>query len=87
LLLDYVVGQGLTTKQLFAASDIQPEATSEISKPSLQPMFTATEVEEKIAQALAQREREKAEAELARFTEIRDAALQAAATELNAARR
>jgi anion-transporting ArsA/GET3 family ATPase len=49
-------------------------------------MFTATEVEEKTAQALAQREREKAEAELARLTEIRDAVLKAAATELNSAR-
>ncbi|WP_242045413.1 hypothetical protein [Anabaena catenula] len=55
------------------------------SKTSTQETFTAQQVEQKIAEALAEREREQAEVELARFTEIRDAALQAAAVELKAA--
>ena len=48
-------------------------------------MFTEAQVEQKIAEALAQREREKAESEQGRFVQIRDAALQAAKRELLAA--
>jgi hypothetical protein len=48
-------------------------------------VFTEAQVEQKIASALAQREREKAESEQGRFIEIRDAALQAAKREIQAA--
>ncbi|MGB3756435.1 MAG: hypothetical protein WBA07_08700, partial [Rivularia sp. (in: cyanobacteria)] len=50
-------------------------------------MFTPAEVEQKVAEALAQREKEKAEEELGKFVEIRDAALLAAKEEIIAAQK
>ncbi|MBD2421559.1 hypothetical protein H6G54_28555 [Anabaena cylindrica FACHB-243] len=87
VLLDHVVAQGSFTKTLFKPEQIQLEVLSNQSgsKTSPKETFTARQVEQKIAEALAEQEREQAEVELARFTEIRDAALQAAAVELKAA--
>ncbi|MBD2295094.1 hypothetical protein H6G06_16805 [Anabaena sphaerica FACHB-251] len=87
VLLDHTVSQGSFTKTLFKPAQIQPEIiiAKRGSRNHLQETFTAQQVEEKIAEALAQREREKAEEELGRFVEIRDAALKAAAEELKAA--
>ena len=48
-------------------------------------MFTPTEVEQKITEALAKREKEKAKEELGQFIKIRDAALLAAKEEIIAA--
>ncbi|MDJ0733563.1 MAG: hypothetical protein QNJ47_05655 [Nostocaceae cyanobacterium] len=87
VLLDSVVAQGLTTKHLYKPQQLKAEATAKAtSKLGNQKLFTSTEVESKIAEALAQRDREKAEEELGRFVEIRDAALKAAEEELFAAR-
>ncbi|MCV3216648.1 hypothetical protein OGM63_24620 [Plectonema radiosum NIES-515] len=55
------------------------------AKPASKELFTDAQVEQKIIDALAQREREKAESEQGRFVEIRDAALQAAKREIQAA--
>ncbi|MDY6901536.1 MAG: hypothetical protein SWZ49_26175 [Cyanobacteriota bacterium] len=88
VLLDHVVTQGMDTKQLFKPHQIQPESQKTAIKPtSLKHMFSAAEVEKKIAEALQQRERERTEEELGRFVEIRDAALKAAKEEIIAAQK
>ncbi|MEA5598461.1 hypothetical protein [Rivularia sp. UHCC 0363] len=88
VLLDHTVAQGMEVKQLFKPHQIQPESLrSDIKPASPKEMFTPVEVEQKIAEALAQREKEKAEVELGKFVEIRDAALKAAKEEIIAAQK
>ncbi|MGF1674353.1 MAG: hypothetical protein ACFCUV_11810 [Rivularia sp. (in: cyanobacteria)] len=88
VLLDHTVSQGMDVKQLFKPHQIQPESSKTAIKPaSPKHMFTPAQVEQKIAEALAQREKEKAEEELGRFVEIRDAALLAAKEEIIAAQK
>ncbi|MGB3654638.1 MAG: hypothetical protein WBA41_26005 [Rivularia sp. (in: cyanobacteria)] len=86
VLLDHTVAQGMEVKQLFKPHQIQPESEKTAIKPaSPKHMFTPAEVEQKITEALAKRDKEKAEEELGRFVEIRDAALLAAKEEVIAA--
>lgn len=85
VLLDHTVAQGMEVKHLFKPHQIQPEVQQTVTKRASEEFFNAAQVEEKIASALAQRDREKAEEEQGRFIEIRDAALQAAKRELIAA--
>lgn len=85
ILLDHTVSQGMEVKHLFKPHQVQPEPQKIVTKPASKEMFTEAQVEQKIAEALAQREREKAESEQGRFVQIRDAALQAAKRELLAA--
>ncbi|MDF5719474.1 MAG: hypothetical protein PUP91_03055 [Rhizonema sp. PD37] len=56
----------------------------DVPKPNSTQMFTAAQVEQKIAEALAQRDKEKAEEELGRFVELRDAARLAVTEEIQA---
>jgi|GEM_PF-1535472 len=83
ILLDSVVSQGLETKHLFTTEQLQLSNVPVLNQKTT--MFTQAEVERQIAEALAQRDRSKAEEEMARFTEIRDAALLAAKDEIAAA--
>jgi hypothetical protein len=85
ILLDHTIAQGMEIKHLFKPHQIQAEVQQPLTKLASKETFTAAQVEQKIAEALAQREREKAEEEQGRFVEIRDAALQAAKRELLAA--
>ncbi len=85
VLLDHTVAQSMEVKHLLKPHQIQPEVQQSVKKPVSKETFTADQVEQKIAEALAQREREKAQSEQGRFVEIRDAALQAAKRELLAA--
>lgn len=85
ILLDHTIAQGMEVKHLFKPHQIQSEAQQPITKTISKETFTEAQVEQKIAEALAQREREKAEEEQGRFVEIRDAALQAAKREIQAA--
>jgi hypothetical protein len=85
VLLDHTVSQGMEVKHLLKPHQIQPEAQQSMRKANSQESFTAAEVEQKIADAIAQNNREKAESEQGRFIEIRDAALQAAKREIQAA--
>ncbi|NJL64577.1 MAG: hypothetical protein HC903_25605 [Methylacidiphilales bacterium] len=85
VLLDHTIAQGMEVKHLLKAHQIQAETQQPIAKSTNQELFTSTQVEHKIAEALAQRDREKAELEQGRFVEIRDAALQAGKRELLAA--
>jgi hypothetical protein len=88
VLLDHTVSQGMEVKQLFKPHQIQPESSKTVVKPaSPKQMFTSAQVEQKITEALAQREKEKAEEELRRFVEIRDEALKAAKEEIIAAQK
>ncbi|NJM19875.1 MAG: hypothetical protein HC907_14860 [Richelia sp. SM1_7_0] len=88
MLLDHTVSQGMEVKHLFKPHQIQPESLKTVIKPaSPKQMFTPAQVEQKITEALAQREKEKAEEELGRFVEIRDAALKAAKEEIIAAQK
>ena len=88
VLLDHVVTQGMESKQLFKPHQLQPESQkTAINTASPKHMFSAAEVENKIAEALAQRERERTEEELGKFVEIRDAALEAAFEEISAAKK
>ncbi|MBV6623164.1 MAG: hypothetical protein KI793_09525 [Rivularia sp. (in: Bacteria)] len=88
VLLDHVVTQRMESKQLFKPHQLQPESQkTAIKTASPKHMFSAAEVEKKIAEALAQRERERTEEELGKFVEIRDAALQAAKEEISAAKK
>ena len=88
VLLDHTVSQGMEVKQLFKPHQIQSESSKTVVKPaSPKQMFTPAEVEQKIIEALAQREKEKAEEELGKFVEIRDAALLAAKEEIIAAQK
>ena len=88
VLLDHIVTQGMETKQLFKPYQIQPESSKTLVKPaSPKHTFTPAEIEQKIAEALAQREKERAEEELGKFVEIRDAALKAAKEEIIAAQK
>lgn len=85
ILLDHTIAQGMEIKHLFKPHQIQPEAQQPLTKLASKETFTAAQVEQKIAEALAQRECEKAEEDQGRFVEIRDAALQAAKREIQAA--
>ncbi|MEA5573705.1 hypothetical protein [Calothrix sp. UHCC 0171] len=85
VLLDHTVFQGMEVKHLLKPHQIEPEAQQPVRKANSQELFTAAEVEQKIADAIAQYNHEKAESEQGRFVEIRDAALQAAKQELQAA--
>ncbi|MGB3636377.1 MAG: hypothetical protein WBA39_02125, partial [Rivularia sp. (in: cyanobacteria)] len=88
VLLDHTVSQGMEVKQLFKHHQIQSESSKTVVKPaSPKQMFTPAEVEQKVAEALAKREKEKAEEELGKFIEIRDAALKAAKEEIIAAQK
>ena len=88
VLLDHTVSQGMEVKQLFKPHQIQSESSQTVVKPaSPKQMFTPAEVEQKITEALAQQEKEKAEEELGKFVEIRDAALLAAKEEIIAAQK
>jgi hypothetical protein len=85
VLLDHTIAQGMEVKHLLKPHQIELETQQPIAKTTSQELFTAAQVEQKVADALAQREREKAESEQGRFIEIRDAALQAAKREILAA--
>jgi hypothetical protein len=85
VLLDQTVSQGMEAKHLLKPHQVELETQQPFQKPTSQELFTAAQVEQKVADALAQREREKAESEQGRFVEIRDAALQAAKREIQAA--
>ncbi|AFZ01478.1 hypothetical protein [Calothrix sp. PCC 6303] len=85
VLLDHTIAQGMEVKHLLKPHQIELETQQPIAKTTSQELFTAAQVEQKVADALAQREREKAESEQGRFIEIRDAALQAAKREIQAA--
>ncbi|BAZ37663.1 hypothetical protein NIES4101_35860 [Calothrix sp. NIES-4101] len=85
VLLDHTVSQGMEVKHLLKPHQIEPEAQQPVRKANSQELFTAVEVEQKIADAIAQNNREKAELEQGRFVEIQDAALQAAKREIQAA--
>ena len=88
VLLDHVVQCGMETKQLFKPHQIQPESQkSAIKTASPKHTFTPAEVEQKIAEALQKRDKERAEEELGKFVEIRDAALKAAKEEISAAKK
>ena len=88
VLLDHTVSQGMEVKHLFKPHQIQPEALHTVIKPaSPKEMFTPAQVEQKIAEALTQREKERAEEELGKFVEMRDAALKAAKEEIIAAQK
>ena len=88
VLLDHTVSQGMDVKQLFKPHQIQAESSKTVVKPaSPKQMFTPAEVEQKITEAVFQREKEKAEEELGKFVEIRDAALLAAKEEIIAAQK
>ena len=88
VLLDHVVAQGMNSKNLFKPHQIQPESQKTVIKPTFpKHMFSAAEVEKKITEAVFQREKEKAEEELGKFVEIRDAALKAAKEEISAAKK
>jgi hypothetical protein len=84
---DYLQNQDCNTKHLFKSNQIksnqiQPETAQSTVQNISTEMFTQAQVEQKIAEALAKRDKEKAEEELKRFVEIRDAALEAAKEEL-----
>ncbi|MBW4604297.1 MAG: hypothetical protein KME29_33205 [Calothrix sp. FI2-JRJ7] len=85
VLLDNTVAQGMEVKNLFKENQLQPETKQVNNSSASKQLFTLEQVEEKIASALAQQDREKAESDQGRFIEIRDAALQAAKRELIAA--
>lgn len=87
VLFDHTVATGKDIKHLVKVDQMQPEVkvSGMVAKSGSQEMFTAAEVEQKIQEALAQRDKEKAEEELGRFVEIRDAALKAAKEEMRAA--
>lgn len=85
VLLDHTVSQGMEVKHLLKPHQIQPEAQQPARKADSQELFTADDVEQKIVEAIAQYNREKAESEQGRFIEIRDAALLAAKQEIQAA--
>ena len=87
VLLDHVVAQEMNSKNLFKPHQIQPESQKTIKTTSPKHMFSAAEVEKKIAEALEEREKEKTEEELGKFVEIRDAALEAAKEEISAAKK
>ncbi|MEA5574639.1 hypothetical protein [Calothrix sp. UHCC 0171] len=85
VLLDHTVSQGMEVKHLLKPHQIESEAQQPARKVNSQELFTAADVEQKIADVIAQNNREKAELEQGRFIEIRDAALQAAKREIQAA--
>ncbi|WP_211293165.1 hypothetical protein [Brunnivagina elsteri] len=85
VLLDHTIAQGMEVKHLLKPHQIEPETQQSPRKINSQELFTASEVERKIADAIAQYNREKAELEQGRFVEIRDAALHAAKQEIQAA--
>jgi hypothetical protein len=85
VLLDHTIAQGMEVKHLLKPHQIELETQQPITKSISQELFTATQVEQKVADAIAQHNREKAESEQGRFVEIRDAALQAAKREIQAA--
>ena len=88
VLLDHTVAQGMDVKHFFKPHQLQPESEKTAIKPAFpKEMFTPAQVEQKIAEALATREKEKAEEELGRFVEIKDAALKAAKEEIIAAQK
>ena len=88
VLLDHTVAQGMDVKQLFKPHQLQPESEKTAIKPAFpKEMFTPAQVEQKIAEALATRDKEKAEEELGKFVEIKDAALKAAKEEISAAKK
>ncbi|OKH52039.1 hypothetical protein NIES2101_16385 [Calothrix sp. HK-06] len=95
-LLKELVGTGKKTAQQVKSGGGSRKGGN-VSSPSSAPLknsrtpeqapelFTAAQVQEKIAEALAQRDREKAEEEQARYIEVGDAARQAVKRELIAA--
>jgi hypothetical protein len=85
VLLDHTIAQGMEVKHLLKPHQIELETQQPITKSISQELFTATQVEQKVADAIAQYNREKAESEQGRFVEIRDAALQAVKREIQAA--
>ncbi|GJD22919.1 hypothetical protein RIVM261_078750 [Rivularia sp. IAM M-261] len=80
VLMDYTVAQGMETKHLFKPEQLQPELKTGVITSTY--TFTTAQVEQKIAEALATRDKEKAEEELGRFVEIQEAALKAAGAEI-----
>jgi hypothetical protein len=92
VLLDHTIAQGMEVKHLLKPHQIELENQQLIAKSTSQELFTAAQVEQKVASAIssisfvnAQYNREKAQLEQGRFVEIRDAALQAAKLEIQAA--
>jgi chemotaxis protein histidine kinase CheA len=85
VLLDHTIAQGMEVKHLLKPHQIELETQQPIAKSTSHESFTTAQVEQKVADAIAQYNREKAESEQGRFVEIRDAALQAAKQEIQAA--
>jgi hypothetical protein len=85
VLLDHTIAQGMEVKHLLKPHQIELETQQPIAKSISQELFTPAQVEQKITDAIAQYNRKKAESEQGRFIEIRDAALQAAKREIQAA--
>jgi hypothetical protein len=85
VLLDHTIAQGMEVKHLLKPHQIELETQQPVQKPTSQELFTADQVEQKVADAIAQYNCEKPESEQGRFIEIRDAALQAAKQEIQAA--
>ncbi|MBW4601017.1 MAG: hypothetical protein KME29_15830 [Calothrix sp. FI2-JRJ7] len=82
VLMDHTVAQGMEIKHLFKPQQLQLELKTGAAKVTSTQLFTAAQVEEQIAEALAVYKKEKAEEELGRFVEIQDAALKAAGAEI-----
>jgi hypothetical protein len=85
VLLDHTIAQGMEVKHLLKPHQIELETQQPIAKSTSHESFTTAQVEQKVADAIAQYNREKAESEQGRFVEIRDAALQAAKREIQSA--
>jgi hypothetical protein len=85
VLLDHTIAQGMEVKHLLKPHQIELETQQPIAKSTNQELFTTVQVEQKVTDAIAQYNREKAELEQGRFVEIRDAALEAAKREIQAA--
>jgi hypothetical protein len=85
VLLDCTVAQNMEIRHLFKPHQIQPEVQQPVSFKGYGQFFTAAQVEEKIAEALAQRDKEKAEEKQGLFIEMRHVAEQAVKRELVAA--
>lgn len=84
VLLDHTVAQKMEIKHLFKAEQLRIQVKSSTQKVASEQLFTIAQVEEKIAQALAQQKLELKEEEIGRFVEIRDAALKSAQSEIQA---
>ena len=85
VLLDNTVAQRMEVKNLFKENQLQPEAKQATNSIASKQLFTLEQVEERIAEALAQRDREEAEKKQGQYIEVRDAAREEVKRELIAA--